>query len=277
MRMLHFGAGGLLFCSSPVFAQGAGSYANGLVGILLLWVLILIGAVVAALLVERWWVRICLVLAALISMPAYVLLEEAVAHHAKETNWKEWDAWAEFCQLPPELKVHSTVSDGQSVNLRVRQTSNDMFRVDDPFVPLGVDKTVCWMELPAVSCTKATIANVQTEHLSTAFSCLNHQGDKRDNCHVMWNISVADQKRERVQQLTARYILDVHKPDQLPKQIERFRLNVVDAKTNKLLAETAIHRNWKVGANEGRQCPDRDVAIGKMLDAVFQGGSNAGR
>ncbi len=42
--------------------------------------------------------------------------------------------------------------------------------------------------------------------------------------HVMWNISMGDQKQERVQEVVARYILDVDKPDRLSPLIEQVLL-----------------------------------------------------
>lgn len=255
-----------------------------------IWLLILIGAIVAAYLVKRWWLRICLVLAALVSVPTYVMKHDATARKAEDEHWKsrgalavkESEAWAKVCQLPPELKVHSAVPGGEQVDLRVREPTD--FGGLGPDRPVWPKKTVCWMELPATSCTKANIANVQTEFVSTGSWCLNRPpGDKRDDCHTMWNISVADQKQERVQELTARYILEVHKPDRLSPLIDRFRVTVVDDKTNTMLAETVIHQKSWLGdidrppgtENEARHCPDRDEAIGKMLEAVFPGSSRA--
>ncbi|NML45237.1 hypothetical protein HHL11_15895 [Ramlibacter sp. G-1-2-2] len=251
-----------------------------------IWVLIGVAAIVACFAVKRWSLRVGFVLAALASVPVYVVMQGLVARKQEADHWaarravaaKESEAWARICQLPPELKVHATVPSAEAVDVRIRQP-NDMYNLD-PHMPAGSKKSVCWLEPEATRCTKAHIANVQTEWVSTASWCQpDAAAYKRDDCHVMWNISMADQKRERIQKVTAAYILDVHRPERLSPLIERFRVTVLDEKTNTLLAEAVIHQKSWLGdiqrppgtENEARHCPDRDEAIGKMLEGVFPG------
>lgn len=253
-----------------------------------IWLLIGVAAIVAGFAVKRWWLRVGFVLAALASVPVYVVMQGLVARKQEADHWaerralaaKESEAWARICQLPPELKVHATVPSTEAVDVRIRQP-NDLYNLD-PHLPAGSKKSVCWLEPEATRCTKAHIANVQTEVVSTGSWCQSGTaGYKRDDCHIMWNISMADQKRERIQKVTAAYILDVHRPERLSPLIERFRVTVVDEKTNTPLAEAVIHQKSWLGdvqrppgtENEARHCPDRDEAIGKMLEGVFPGGA----
>ena len=252
----------------------------------IIWSLIGVVAIVACFAVKRWWLRVGFVLAALSSVPFYVVMQEVVTRRQEAEHWASRravavnasEAWARICQLTPELKMHATVPSPEAVDIRIRQP-NDLYNLD-PHMPAASAKSVCWLDPEAARCTKARIANVQTEFVSTGSWCqLGTAGYKRDDCHIMWNISMTDQKRERIQKVTAAYILDVHRPERLSPLIERFRVTVVDAKTDTLLAEAVIHQKSWLGDverppgtdNEARHCPDRDVVIGKMLEGVFPG------
>lgn len=252
-----------------------------------IWVSIGVSAIVACFIVERGWLRLVLVLAALASVPTYVLVQGQVARKQAAAHWaerravaaKESEGWARICQLPPELKVYVTVPSAKAVDVRIRQP-NALYNLD-PHMPAGGKKSVCWLESEPTRCTKANIANVQTEFVSTGSWCEpGTAGYKPNDCHIMWNISLADQRREHIQKLTAPYILDVHRPERLSPLIERFRVDVIDEKTNTRLAEAVIHRKSWMGdierptgtENEARHCPDRDQALGKILEGVFPGG-----
>lgn len=253
-----------------------------------IWVLIGVAAIVACFAVKRWWLRVGFVLAGLASVPAYVLMQGQVARKQEADHWaerravaaKESEAWGRICRLSPELKVHATVPSAEAVDVRIRQPS-DLYNLD-PHMPAGGKKSVCWLEPEATRCTKANIANVQTEFVSTGSWCQpGTAGYKPGDCHIMWNISLADQKRERIQKLTAPYILDVHRPESLSPLIERFHVALIDERTNTRLAEAVIYQKSWMGdiqrppgtENEARHCPDRDEAIGKMLEGVFPGGT----
>lgn len=253
------------------------------------WIVIVVAAVGASFAVKRWWLRIGFVMAALASVPVYMVIDELAAQSRLANHWaarravaaNAAEAWAKICQLPLELTVHATVTRGEAVDVRIRQPFGLLNL--DPHLPAAGRKSVCWLEAKATRCTKAHIANVQTEYVSAGSWCQpGTPGYKRDDCHVMWNISLADQHRERIPQVTAAYILDVHRPERVSPLIERFLVTLVDEKTNTRLAETVVHQKSWLGdverppgtENEAQHCPDRDEAIGKMLEEVFPGAAH---
>jgi hypothetical protein len=261
----------------------------GLLQLVAVWLLILITAIVVATQMQGWLPRIAIVLAALISVPGYVLLQfkrEEIANArrfeaGRAISLKESAAWAEIVAQPQELKIMASVPAGEPVDLRVRQPEGEAepFNPHLPYMP----KTVCWMDPPGTRCAHPNIATVQSEFIGRwYFPAAPKRSDEVS--HLMWSFSIADQARTEVKELTARYILDVHKAERLSTLIARIRVTVVDGQTGITLAETAIYRkSWignagrsPTGEMEARHHPERDTAIGKMLEQVFPGGGANG-
>ena len=94
----------------------------------------------------------------------------------------------------------------------------------------------------------------------------------------MWNYSVRTGERSEISSITATLVLHASRSETVSPLIERFRVTVHEGDLSTPLAETFVYRkSWfgDLGPNpregqEPRHCPDRDAAIGKLLESVLR-------
>lgn len=260
----------------------------GLLKLAAAWVAAMVLAIVACTQVASWPLRIVFLSAALLSVPAYVLVhllreyrkQQRRAIDAERVAREVDEAWQAVCAQPQALSVMVKVAGAEPVDLRVREA-------EGMIAPLWVHlvspprKTVCWMDPPGQRCVQHSIANVQTEFIKRGGA---KNGD--DAMHRMWNFSIAGQARTEIGQMTARYVLEVAQAERHATLIDRFRVAVLDSQTDTVLAETWVYRRGWVYGNVPRTAagevvssyhPDRDLAIGRMLEHVFPVGGDEGR
>lgn len=246
------------------------------------WLVAIVVAAVAAFRMERRGAGALLLLATIVSLPAYLVLTIWYDGYSSESNFSERRAIAEqefarfkeLCAKPQQLSLFKTVVAPGEVDIRVQEEPG-LYGLE-VMEHVSTEKGICWTRRDSQACATPGISNVQWEFKSNSSWCLVPAPAK--DCHLMWNYSVRTQQRSEISSIAATLVLHASRGERVSPLIERFRITVHEGDPSTPLAETFVYRkSWfgDLGPNpregqEPRHCPDRDAAVGKLLESVLR-------
>ncbi|WP_156392429.1 MULTISPECIES: hypothetical protein [unclassified Roseateles] len=239
-----------------------------------------------ALLRRRHGVTSAIVLmASIASLPVYFAVSIWHGNYRDKSSTDAKRALAEdesvryqkLCSNEQQLSVSKTVPSAKGLTIRIHEASSAHMQPLDIMKPVQTKDGICWTTRGDHSCTTLEIENIEwVEWNPSQYASWCTEAEHSRPCHRILRYATRKQSISEINSFTATLELDASRSERISPLIDRFRITVKEPTSPTVLAETFIYRKaWftDLGPNpnqarEPTHCPDRDVAIGKLLDAV---------